>query len=109
MTGASAALKQVPINDESDLDDYSVEIDVLTQCKHRNVVELYEAYFFNKKLMVRYTLVAYLTCLFMEPAPPYPGFYFNRGKNLPSLPSYSLPLIPFFFPNFPPFPGAPPP
>jgi len=53
MTGADAALKQVQINDESELDDYSVEIDVLMQCKHQNVIELYEAYFFNKKLMVR--------------------------------------------------------
>ena len=57
MTGVSAALKQVQINDESELDDYSVEIDVLMQCKHRNVVELYEAYYFNKKLMVRCRLV----------------------------------------------------
>ena len=52
MTGVNAALKQVQINDESELDDYSVEIDVLMQYKHHNVVELYEAYFFNKKLMV---------------------------------------------------------
>jgi len=57
VTGVSAALKQVQINDESELDDYSVEIDVLMQCKHRNVVELYEAYYFNKKLMVRCRLV----------------------------------------------------
>jgi len=52
MTGADAALKQVQINDESELEDYSVEIDVLMQCRHHNVIELYEAYFFNKKLMV---------------------------------------------------------
>ena len=52
MTSATAALKQVQISDESELDDYGVEIDVLMQCKHRNVVELYEAYFFNRKLMV---------------------------------------------------------
>jgi len=52
MTGANAALKQVLIEDESELDDYSVEIDVLMQCKHENVIELYEAYFFNKKLLV---------------------------------------------------------
>jgi len=52
VTGATAALKQVQINDESELDDYSVEIDILTHCKHQNVIELYEAYFFNRKLMV---------------------------------------------------------
>jgi len=45
-------LKQIQISDEMELDDYSVEIDILTQCKHQNVVQLYEAYFFNKKLMV---------------------------------------------------------
>jgi len=54
-TGANAALKQVQINDESDLDDFVVEIDILMQCKHRNVIELYEAYLFNRKLMVCYT------------------------------------------------------
>jgi len=54
VSGVSAALKQVQINSESDLDDYSVEIDIMMQCKHRNVVELYEAYFFNKKLLVCY-------------------------------------------------------
>jgi len=52
VSGASAALKQVQISDESELDDYSVEIDILTHCTHRNVVQLYEAYFFNGKLMV---------------------------------------------------------
>ncbi|ESN93767.1 hypothetical protein HELRODRAFT_180635 [Helobdella robusta] len=45
-----AALKQVEITQESDLEDYSVEIDILHQCKHKNVVGLYESYLFNSKL-----------------------------------------------------------
>ena len=48
----TAALKRVDINEESELDDYSVEIDVLTQCRHRNIVDLHEAYYYNRTLMV---------------------------------------------------------
>jgi len=68
VTGVSAALKQVQITSASDLDDYSVEIDILMQCKHRNVVDLYEAYFFNKKLLVccRIGCSAYYTIYIME-------------------------------------------
>lgn len=47
-----AALKQVDINDETELDDYSVEIDILHQCRHKNIVGLHEAYFFGGKLWV---------------------------------------------------------
>ena len=51
-TGAFAALKQVAINDATELEDYVVEIDILTENKHRNVVDLYEAFYFQDKLWV---------------------------------------------------------
>jgi len=47
-----AALKQVDITDESELEEYSVEIDILSQCQHKNIVGIYEAYYFNSKLCV---------------------------------------------------------
>jgi STE20-like kinase len=47
-----AALKQVDIKDEQELDEYSVEIDILSICRHRNIVGIYEAYYFNSKLCV---------------------------------------------------------
>ena len=56
MNGTFAALKQVEINDESDLEDYSVEIDILSQCKHHNVVGLHEAFYYKSKLWVPTTL-----------------------------------------------------
>lgn len=47
-----AALKQVAISDEDELEDYTVEIDILTECKHPNIVGLYEAFYFGGKLWV---------------------------------------------------------
>ena len=47
-----AALKQVTINSEEDLEDFSVEITILAECVHHNVVGLHEAFFFDGKLWV---------------------------------------------------------
>jgi len=52
VTGIHAALKQVEITDESDLEDYAVEIDILSQFKHKNIVGLHEAFYFRNKLWV---------------------------------------------------------
>jgi len=49
-TGQLAALKQVDIQNEEELEDYSVEIEILTGCIHPNVVALYESFLFNDKL-----------------------------------------------------------
>ena len=51
-TGRLAALKQVEIKDEEELSDYMVEIDILSECRHKNVVSLYEAFFWEDKLWV---------------------------------------------------------
>ena len=51
-TGAEAAAKIVDIRDETELDDFMVEIDILAECKHKNVINLYEAYYFDSKLWV---------------------------------------------------------
>jgi len=42
----------VDITDESELEEYSVEIDILSQCRHKNIVGIYESYYFNSKLCV---------------------------------------------------------
>lgn len=49
-TSALAALKQVDINSEEDLEDFCVEINILAECVHHNVVGLHEAFFFQGKL-----------------------------------------------------------
>ncbi|XP_045189183.2 serine/threonine-protein kinase 10-like isoform X1 [Mercenaria mercenaria] len=49
-SGILAALKQVEIKADDDLEDFLVEIDILTKCKHRNVVGIHETYFFGGKL-----------------------------------------------------------
>nr|XP_045597779.1 serine/threonine-protein kinase 10-like isoform X6 [Procambarus clarkii] len=45
-----AALKQVALEEEEDLETFMIEIDILSECKHKNIVELLEAYHYNGKL-----------------------------------------------------------
>ncbi|XP_041968183.1 serine/threonine-protein kinase 10 isoform X2 [Aricia agestis] len=49
-TGQLAAAKMCVLDNEDDLADFTVEIDILTECRHPNVVELHEAYFIDNKL-----------------------------------------------------------
>ncbi|OWF53186.1 serine/threonine-protein kinase 10-like isoform X2 [Mizuhopecten yessoensis] len=49
-TGKLAALKQVEIKSEEDLEDFTVEIDILSDCRHHNVVSLYEAFYWDSYL-----------------------------------------------------------
>lgn len=52
-SGEYAALKQVEIKTEEDLEDFTVEIEILYDCQHKNVVGLHEAYFYGDMLWVR--------------------------------------------------------
>ena len=52
-----AALKQVNITSDEDLDDYSVEISILVDCQHKNIVRLYEAFLYDSKLWVSCTSI----------------------------------------------------
>lgn len=47
-----AALKQVALEEEEDLETFMIEIDILSEFKHKNVVELLEAYHYDGKLWV---------------------------------------------------------
>ena len=49
-----AAAKLCALEGEDDLSDFIVEIDILSECKHSNVVGLYESYFFEGRLWVRF-------------------------------------------------------
>ncbi|RVE44508.1 hypothetical protein evm_010837 [Chilo suppressalis] len=49
-TAQLAAAKMCVLDNEDDLADFTVEIDILTECRHPNVVELHEAYFIDNKL-----------------------------------------------------------
>lgn len=49
-TGTLAAAKICELKGEDDLDDFMVEIEILSQCKHQNIVQLYEAFFYEGKL-----------------------------------------------------------
>lgn len=47
-----AAAKMCALEGEDDLSDFMIEIDILSECKHPNIVELHEAYFIEGKLWV---------------------------------------------------------
>ena len=49
-----AALKIVPISNDEELEDFVVEIDILSECNHPNIVGLYEAFLWDSKLHVSY-------------------------------------------------------
>ncbi|XP_050421014.1 serine/threonine-protein kinase 10 isoform X2 [Adelges cooleyi] len=49
-TGHLAAAKMCTLEGEDDLADFMIEIDILSECKHPNIVQLHEAYFVNSKL-----------------------------------------------------------
>ncbi|KAL0110627.1 hypothetical protein PUN28_013899 [Cardiocondyla obscurior] len=49
-TNQLAAAKMCALEGEDDLSDFMIEIDILSECKHPNIVELHEAYFIDGKL-----------------------------------------------------------
>lgn len=49
--GRLAAAKICEIK-EDELEDFVVEIDILSECRHQNIVQLIEAYFFEDNLWV---------------------------------------------------------
>lgn len=50
VTNILAAAKICELKGEDDLEDFTVEIDILVECKHSNIVDLKEAFFFEGKL-----------------------------------------------------------
>ena len=68
-----AALKRVPIQDETELEDFMVEIDILTECKHRNIVDLYQAFFHDSALWVRLLCVR----MYLHAVAQFPCFQFS--------------------------------
>lgn len=50
--GVLAAAKIIDVKEETELDDFMVEIDILSECKHKHVVGMYEAYYHENKLWV---------------------------------------------------------
>lgn len=50
--GLEAALKQIPIDEVSDISDHLVEIEVLMGCRHPNVIGLLETFYHDNKLSV---------------------------------------------------------
>ncbi|XP_050545072.1 serine/threonine-protein kinase 10 isoform X2 [Daktulosphaira vitifoliae] len=49
-SGQLAAAKMCVLEGEDDLTDFMIEIDILSECKHPNIVQLHEAFFVNSKL-----------------------------------------------------------
>ena len=45
-------MKTVEIKGGEELSDFTVEIDILSECQHPNIVKLLEAFFFQENLFV---------------------------------------------------------
>jgi len=50
--GRLAAAKIIECTNEEDLNEFSTEIDILAACKHPNVVQLYDAYYYENTLWI---------------------------------------------------------
>ena len=53
-----AAAKICVLENDEELEDFTVEIDILSDISHRNVIGLHEAFFFRNKLWVRFIRVS---------------------------------------------------
>uniref|UniRef100_A0A0K2TYZ4 STE20like serine/threonineprotein kinaselike [Bombyx mori] n=1 Tax=Lepeophtheirus salmonis TaxID=72036 RepID=A0A0K2TYZ4_LEPSM len=62
-TGKLAAAKVCRLTHEEDLEDFAVEIDILSEMFHPNVITLFEAYFFADQLWVNQSLLLLLNTL----------------------------------------------
>lgn len=47
-----AAAKAIELNDEERVEDFMTEIEILTECRHPNIVGLLETYYFRHTLWV---------------------------------------------------------
>lgn len=54
--GTFAAAKMCTLEDEENLSDHMVEIDILSEIRHENIVELFEAYSLDDKLWVSFII-----------------------------------------------------
>eukprot|EP00042_Codosiga_hollandica_P058087 m.871619 g.871619 ORF g.871619 m.871619 type:complete len:912 (+) comp59764_c0_seq3:839-3574(+) len=53
-----AAAKVIPVEYEEELEDFVIEVDILTECTHASIIKLYHAYYYNNKLWVIMELCA---------------------------------------------------
>ena len=52
--GLEAALKQIRVDEISDISDHMVEIEILMECRHTNVIGLLETFYYDSKLSVSF-------------------------------------------------------
>ena len=66
VNGTFAAAKIVEYCTRDDLEDYMTELDILFQCTHRNIIKIFETYYFKSSLWVRAYIVFLLLFLFFS-------------------------------------------
>ncbi|EDO48741.1 predicted protein, partial [Nematostella vectensis] len=73
-----SAAKIIIVNDENELEDFMVEIDILSECKHKNLVGLFETFLHDGKLwmMLEFCSGGALDDLMLE---------LERGLNEPEI------------------------
>lgn len=58
-----AALKKVEIREEEELDEFMVEVDILSECVHNNIVGIKEAFFYDSNLWVSGNIGSLTVCI----------------------------------------------
>jgi STE20-like kinase len=57
--GRLAAAKICALETEDELSDFTVEIDILHDLSHDNIIQLYDAYYFDSKLWVSCIIISF--------------------------------------------------
>jgi len=65
-----AAAKICTLESEEELEDFTVEIDILSELSHANVIQLYESFYYQNKLWVRQYFIA--ASFLFQPLKMYP-------------------------------------
>ena len=62
--GRLAAAKICALETEDELSDFTVEIDILHDLSHDNIIQLYDAYYFDSKLWVSCIIISFMKHIF---------------------------------------------
>ena len=75
MDNRLAAAKICELENEDELDDFMVEIDILSELNHENIITLYDAYYYQTKLWVSLFLLSLFSPIFFFPVSMAPDIF----------------------------------
>lgn len=58
-----SAAKAIELNDDERVEDFMTEIEILTECRHKNIVGLLEAFYYKHTLWVNFYVLLNFSCI----------------------------------------------